>query len=152
MSHSFPTRRSSDLRAFGWFNVAFGLFVEIGRRQLSQTNNRTGSFVAVTWLTHVCGFLFELFLKPAGTTNLPSVLWHASFAILYLIGYSLTYKGIRLEGRELPEYHTMAPCTSCLLSRSSNCCSQHFCDVCKYMFRMDQCNGQIGRASCRERV
>jgi hypothetical protein len=71
------------LRAFGWFNVAFGLFVEIGRRQLSQTNNRTGSFVAVTWLTHVCGFLFELFLKPAGTTNLPSVLWHASFAILY---------------------------------------------------------------------
>ena len=35
----------------------------------------------------------------------------------------------------------MAPCTSCLLSRSSNCCSQHFCDVCKYMFRMDQSNG-----------
>ena len=35
----------------------------------------------------------------------------------------------------------MAPCTPCLLSRSSNHCSQHFCDVCKYMFRMDQSNG-----------
>ena len=35
----------------------------------------------------------------------------------------------------------MAPCTSCLVLRSSNCCSQHFCDVCKYMFRMDQGNG-----------
>jgi hypothetical protein len=35
----------------------------------------------------------------------------------------------------------MAPHTSCLLSRSSNCHSQHFCDVCKYMFRMDQSNG-----------
>ena len=34
----------------------------------------------------------------------------------------------------------MAPCTSSLLSRSSDCCSQHFCDVCKYMFRMDQGN------------
>ena len=34
----------------------------------------------------------------------------------------------------------MAPRTSCLLSRSSNCCSQHFCDVCKFMFRMDQGN------------
>ena len=35
----------------------------------------------------------------------------------------------------------MAPHTSCLLSRSSNCHSQHFCDVCKYMFRMDWGNG-----------
>ena len=41
----------------------------------------------------------------------------------------------------------MAPCTSCLLSRSSNCCSQHFCDVCKYMFRMDQCNGHNNQCS-----
>ena len=29
---------------------------------------------------------------------------------------------------------------SCLLLRSSNCRSQHFCDVCKYMFRMDWSN------------
>ena len=35
----------------------------------------------------------------------------------------------------------MAPCLSCLLSRYSDCRSQHFCDVCKYMFRMDQSNG-----------
>ena len=35
----------------------------------------------------------------------------------------------------------MASCMSCLLLRSSNCRSQHFCDVCKYMFRMDQSNG-----------
>ena len=35
----------------------------------------------------------------------------------------------------------MASRTSCLLSRSSNRRSQHFCDVCKYMFRMDQSNG-----------
>ena len=35
----------------------------------------------------------------------------------------------------------MASCTSCLLSRSSDHCYQHFCDVCKYMFRMDQSNG-----------
>ena len=35
----------------------------------------------------------------------------------------------------------MASCTSCLLLRSSNCCSQHFCDVCKYMFRIDKSNG-----------
>ena len=35
----------------------------------------------------------------------------------------------------------MASCTSCLLSRLSNCRSQHFCDVYKYMFRMDQSNG-----------
>ena len=35
----------------------------------------------------------------------------------------------------------MAPCTSCLLSRSSNCRSQHFYDACKYMFRMDWSNG-----------
>jgi hypothetical protein len=34
----------------------------------------------------------------------------------------------------------MAPCTSCLLSRSSNCHLQHFCDVCKCMFRMDRGN------------
>ena len=35
----------------------------------------------------------------------------------------------------------MAPCTPCLLSRSSDCHSQHVCDVCKYMFRIDQGNG-----------
>ena len=35
----------------------------------------------------------------------------------------------------------MAPRTSCLLSRSSDCHSQHFCDVCKYITRMDQTNG-----------
>ena len=35
----------------------------------------------------------------------------------------------------------MASCTSCFLSRSSDRRSQHFCDVCKYMFRMDQANG-----------
>ena len=35
----------------------------------------------------------------------------------------------------------MASCMSCLLSRSSDCRSQHFCDVCKYMLRMDQGNG-----------
>ena len=35
----------------------------------------------------------------------------------------------------------MASRASCLLSRSSDCRSQHFCDVCKYMFRMDQSNG-----------
>jgi hypothetical protein len=34
----------------------------------------------------------------------------------------------------------MTPCKSCLLSGSSNCRSQHYCDVCKYMFRMDQSN------------
>ena len=34
----------------------------------------------------------------------------------------------------------MASCTPCLLSRSSNHRSQHFSDVCKYMFRMDQSN------------
>ena len=41
----------------------------------------------------------------------------------------------------------MASCTSCLLLRSSNCCSQHFCDVCKYMFRMDQSNGHNNQCS-----
>ena len=41
----------------------------------------------------------------------------------------------------------MAPCTSCLLSRSSNRRSQHFCDVCKYMFRMDQSNGHNNQCS-----
>ena len=41
----------------------------------------------------------------------------------------------------------MAPSTSCLLSRSSNRRSQHFCDVCKYMFRMDQSNGHNIRCS-----
>ena len=37
----------------------------------------------------------------------------------------------------------MASRTSCLLSRSFNRRSQHFCDVCKYMFRMDQSIGSI---------
>ena len=41
----------------------------------------------------------------------------------------------------------MASRTSCLLSRSSNCRSQHFCDVCKYMFRMDWSNGHNIRYS-----
>ena len=41
----------------------------------------------------------------------------------------------------------MASRMSCLLSRSSNCCSQHFCDVCKYMFRMDQSNGHNNQCS-----
>ena len=41
----------------------------------------------------------------------------------------------------------MASCTSCLLSRSSNCPSQHFCDVCKYMFRMNQSNGHNNQCS-----
>ena len=41
----------------------------------------------------------------------------------------------------------MASYTSCLLSRSSDSCSQHFCDVCKYMFRMDQSNGQNNQCS-----
>jgi hypothetical protein len=41
----------------------------------------------------------------------------------------------------------MAACTSCLLSRSSNCCSQHFCYVCKYMFRMDQSNEHNNQCS-----
>ena len=41
----------------------------------------------------------------------------------------------------------MAPCTSCLLSRSSDCHSQHFCDVCEYLFRMDQGHGHNNRCS-----
>ena len=41
----------------------------------------------------------------------------------------------------------MAPCTSCFFSRSSNCRSQHFCDVCKYMFRMDWANGHNNQCS-----
>jgi hypothetical protein len=41
----------------------------------------------------------------------------------------------------------MAPRTYCLLSRSSDSCSQHFCNVCKYMFRMDQCNGHNNQCS-----
>ena len=43
----------------------------------------------------------------------------------------------------------MAPHMSCLLSRSSCCRSQHFCDVCKYMFRMDQSNGHNNQCSDR---
>ena len=41
----------------------------------------------------------------------------------------------------------MASCTSCLLSSTSNCRSQHFCDVCKYMFRMDESNGHNNQCS-----
>ena len=41
----------------------------------------------------------------------------------------------------------MAPCTSCLVSKSSNRHSQHFCDVCKYMFRMDWSNGHKNQCS-----
>ena len=43
----------------------------------------------------------------------------------------------------------MASHTSCLLSRSSNRRSQHFCDVCKYLFRMDQSNGHNNQCSNR---
>ena len=43
----------------------------------------------------------------------------------------------------------MAPYMSCLLLRSSNCHSQHFCDVWQYMFRMDQSNGHNNRCSNR---
>ena len=38
---------------------------------------------------------------------------------------------------------------SSLLSRSSDCRSQHFCDVCKYMFRMNWCNGYNNQCSNR---
>ena len=41
----------------------------------------------------------------------------------------------------------MASCTSCLLSGSSDCRSQHFCDVCTYMFRMDWSNGHNNQYS-----
>ena len=41
----------------------------------------------------------------------------------------------------------MDSCTSCLLLRSSNHCTEHFCDVCKYMFRMDQSNGHNNQCS-----
>jgi hypothetical protein len=41
----------------------------------------------------------------------------------------------------------MASHLSCLLSRSSDRHSQHFCDVCKYMFRMDQSNGHNNQCS-----
>ena len=41
----------------------------------------------------------------------------------------------------------MASHTYCLLSRSSNHCSQHFCNVCKYMFRMDWSNGHNNHCS-----
>jgi hypothetical protein len=43
----------------------------------------------------------------------------------------------------------MASRLSCLLSRSSDRHSQHFCDVCKYMFRMDRSNGHNNRCSNR---
>ena len=47
----------------------------------------------------------------------------------------------------------MAPYTTCLLSRSSNYRSQHFCDVCKYMFRMDWANGHNNQCSnCESKV
>ena len=41
----------------------------------------------------------------------------------------------------------MALCMSCLLSRSSDCRSQHFCDVCKYIFRIDWSNGHNNQYS-----
>ena len=43
----------------------------------------------------------------------------------------------------------MAPYMSSLFSRSSNCRLQHFCDVCKYMFRMDWSNGHNNPCSNR---
>ena len=71
------------LRAFGWFNFAFGLFLELGRRQLYHANNKTGWFVFVAWITHLAGIIFEVFLKPDFTTNPLAVLWHSSFSIFY---------------------------------------------------------------------
>jgi hypothetical protein len=41
----------------------------------------------------------------------------------------------------------MASRSSCLLSRSSNHHSQHFCDVCNYMFRMDWSKGHNNQCS-----
>ena len=41
----------------------------------------------------------------------------------------------------------MAPCLSCLSSRSSDPLSQHFCNICKYMFRMDQSNWHNNQCS-----
>jgi rubredoxin len=41
----------------------------------------------------------------------------------------------------------MAPCTSCSLVKSSNCRSQYCCDVCTYMFRMDQGSGKNNQCS-----
>ena len=41
----------------------------------------------------------------------------------------------------------MAPCTSCLLSRSSNHRSKHLCDVCKYKFRMGWSNWHNNQCS-----
>ena len=41
----------------------------------------------------------------------------------------------------------MAPSMSSLFSRTSNHRSQHFCDVCKYMFRMDRSNGHNNQSS-----
>ena len=49
--------------------------------------------------------------------------------------------------RLINSFFTMAPHMPCLLSISSHCCSQHFCDVCKYMFRMDQSNGHNNQCS-----
>ena len=43
----------------------------------------------------------------------------------------------------------MASCMSSLLSRSSDRRSQHFCDVCKYMFTIDQSNGYNNQCSNR---
>ena len=71
------------LRAFGWFNFAFGCFVEIGRRQLSQANNRTGWFVFICLLTHISGLVFEFLLKPKFATTSLASYWHASYTVLY---------------------------------------------------------------------
>lgn len=71
------------LRAFGWFNFAFGLFMEIGRRQLTQSNNKTGLFVFVALLTHIAGLIFEFFLKAPTLKVSVASLWHASYTILY---------------------------------------------------------------------
>ena len=41
----------------------------------------------------------------------------------------------------------MAPCTSCLLSRSFDCYSQHLCDVYHNMFRIDCSHGHNNQCS-----
>jgi hypothetical protein len=71
------------VRAFGVFNVSYGLLLEVGRRQLHYPNNRTGSFIIVAMITHLTGLILEIFLKPLNTTNIFAAIWHVSYAFLY---------------------------------------------------------------------
>ena len=72
------------VRAFGVFNVGYGFLLEIGRRQLQYSNNKTGWFVVVCCLMHLVGLFFELFLQVnPGASNTAVISWHASFAFLY---------------------------------------------------------------------